>query len=138
MIVTCEDCGASFNFNESLIKPTGSKVRCSKCKSMFYCFTTCSSTLGGRCRGSADKLRGIPPDSAADSGDEALAELDSKLDDIFGEEGNGTEMADLGEMTDLDLASAELSADVSEDGDTDELLAELEAEDLELSDSAAV
>jgi len=35
MIVTCEECDTRFNLDESLIKETGSKVRCSICKHIF-------------------------------------------------------------------------------------------------------
>ena len=35
MIITCENCETSFNLNEKLLKPTGSKVRCSRCKHLF-------------------------------------------------------------------------------------------------------
>jgi len=35
MIVTCEMCSTSFNLSDELIKPSGSKVRCSKCKKVF-------------------------------------------------------------------------------------------------------
>jgi predicted Zn finger-like uncharacterized protein len=35
MILTCEKCDTSFSFDESLIKPSGSKVRCSKCRNVF-------------------------------------------------------------------------------------------------------
>ena len=35
MIVTCEVCSTSFNLSDELIKPSGSKVRCSKCKKVF-------------------------------------------------------------------------------------------------------
>ena len=38
MIITCEDCNTSFNLDESLLKPTGSKVRCSKCKKVFVAY----------------------------------------------------------------------------------------------------
>ena len=38
MIVSCEQCNASFNLNESLLKPSGSKVRCSKCNSVFMAY----------------------------------------------------------------------------------------------------
>ncbi|MFH1992542.1 MAG: zinc-ribbon domain-containing protein [Pseudomonadota bacterium] len=38
MIITCEQCNASFNLNESLLKPTGSKVRCSKCNNVFLAY----------------------------------------------------------------------------------------------------
>ena len=35
MIIQCENCEAEFNFDESLIKEGGSKVRCSACKNIF-------------------------------------------------------------------------------------------------------
>jgi predicted Zn finger-like uncharacterized protein len=38
MIITCKACKASFNLDESLLKPEGSKVRCSKCKEIFVAY----------------------------------------------------------------------------------------------------
>ena len=38
MIITCENCETSFNLNEKLLKPAGSKVRCSRCKHMFTAY----------------------------------------------------------------------------------------------------
>jgi pilus assembly protein FimV len=38
MIITCGNCETSFNLDEKLLKPTGSKVRCSKCKHMFTAY----------------------------------------------------------------------------------------------------
>jgi pilus assembly protein FimV len=38
MIITCKKCDANFNLDESLLKPTGSKVRCSKCKEVFVAY----------------------------------------------------------------------------------------------------
>jgi pilus assembly protein FimV len=38
MIITCKGCNASFNLDESLLKPEGSKVRCSKCKEIFVAY----------------------------------------------------------------------------------------------------
>ena len=35
MILTCEKCDTSFSFDENLIKSSGSKVRCSKCRHIF-------------------------------------------------------------------------------------------------------
>ncbi len=32
MILTCQNCSTSFQLDESLLKPSGSKVRCSRCK----------------------------------------------------------------------------------------------------------
>lgn len=38
MIVTCQNCEANFNLNDDLVKKTGSKVRCSKCKHVFVIY----------------------------------------------------------------------------------------------------
>jgi predicted Zn finger-like uncharacterized protein len=38
MIITCKKCSASFNLDENLLKPTGSKVRCSKCNEVFVAY----------------------------------------------------------------------------------------------------
>lgn len=38
MIITCEECGVKFNLNEAVLKPVGSKVRCSKCKHIFTAY----------------------------------------------------------------------------------------------------
>ena len=38
MIITCKECNANFKLDESLLKPTGSKVRCSKCNEIFTAY----------------------------------------------------------------------------------------------------
>ena len=38
MIIKCEKCSSSFNLKDSLVKPEGSKVRCSKCKHIFIVY----------------------------------------------------------------------------------------------------
>ena len=38
MIITCNECNTRFNIAESLLKQTGSKVRCSKCKNVFLAY----------------------------------------------------------------------------------------------------
>ncbi|MFH0729676.1 MAG: DUF3426 domain-containing protein [Pseudomonadota bacterium] len=38
MIVTCQNCDARFSLNDGLVKKTGSKVRCSKCKHVFMIY----------------------------------------------------------------------------------------------------
>lgn len=45
MIVTCEACFTTFNLNDELIKPTGSKVQCSKCNKVFKVFPTVSEDI---------------------------------------------------------------------------------------------
>ncbi len=38
MIITCDTCSTKFNLDETRIKPTGSKVRCSVCRTLFTAF----------------------------------------------------------------------------------------------------
>lgn len=38
MIITCKACNTSFNLDDKMIKPTGSKVRCSVCTKVFIAF----------------------------------------------------------------------------------------------------
>jgi predicted Zn finger-like uncharacterized protein len=35
MIIECRNCSRKFNLNEGLLRPTGSKVRCTKCGTIF-------------------------------------------------------------------------------------------------------
>jgi len=47
MIVTCNECESSFNVGDSLIKADGSKVRCSKCSSVFVVYPDTSDSEVG-------------------------------------------------------------------------------------------
>ena len=38
MIITCNECDTRFNLDESILKQTGSKVRCAKCKNIFTAY----------------------------------------------------------------------------------------------------
>ena len=38
MFITCQECNTTFRLDENLLKPTGSKVRCSQCRYMFRAF----------------------------------------------------------------------------------------------------
>lgn len=38
MIVSCQNCNARFNLEDRFVKESGSKVRCSKCKHIFFVF----------------------------------------------------------------------------------------------------
>ncbi len=48
MIITCEKCSTKFNFDESLLKETGSKVRCSKCKHIFTAYPSTGKVTTGK------------------------------------------------------------------------------------------
>jgi predicted Zn finger-like uncharacterized protein len=38
MIVECKNCSQRYNFNEILLKPNGSKVKCIKCGNIFVAY----------------------------------------------------------------------------------------------------
>jgi predicted Zn finger-like uncharacterized protein len=38
MVIECISCSRKFNLNESLLKPAGSRVRCSKCGTIFHAY----------------------------------------------------------------------------------------------------
>ena len=90
MIVTCNECESSFNVDDSLIKADGSKVRCSKCSSVFVVHPEVpESELGG----DADDLA-LDLDDGLDEGldsDDELADLDmdSGADDELPDTGVG-------------------------------------------------
>mgnify|MGYP001441028522 CR=1 FL=1 len=45
MIITCGECDSSFILDDSLVKPSGSKVRCSNCKHVFVAYPVKPETL---------------------------------------------------------------------------------------------
>ena len=46
MIIKCEKCETKFDFDESLLKENGSKVRCSVCKHVFLAYPPVLDTSG--------------------------------------------------------------------------------------------
>jgi pilus assembly protein FimV len=102
MIITCKACNASFNLNESLLKPEGSKVRCSKCKEVFMAYPP------------------APPEEVKKP-DEMVSDLDLEL-------GKDTEDSETGQLDDSEFGELDLpdmeklfaEEDVPEEqGDTD-------------------
>jgi predicted Zn finger-like uncharacterized protein len=93
MIITCEACGTSFKLKTSLVKETGSTVRCSKCQRVFIAYPTST----GREKSSAFKL------------DESL---ESKIDDMLGEESDDG-FDDI--ESEISLDTAEISMTASDD-----------------------
>jgi predicted Zn finger-like uncharacterized protein len=77
MIITCKECNSSFNVGDSLIKETGSKVRCSKCESIFVAYP--HSPEEDPLLDSNEQLLGSDESSELD-------DLDSSLDSFFSED----------------------------------------------------
>ncbi|MBW1753906.1 MAG: zinc-ribbon domain-containing protein [Deltaproteobacteria bacterium] len=101
MIVSCEQCNASFNLNESLLKPLGSMVRCSKCSSVFMAYPPAAQD-------EPVTLTEVVPDPEAEEvTEDAVEELDLGLD-LGAEEvtEDAVEELDLG----LDLGAEEEKA----------------------------
>lgn len=127
MIITCEECSTSFNLDESLLKPEGSKVRCSKCRHIFTAFPPGEEDLAEPIVPLVDP--DIEPDAESDAEPELISldegpeeEMDSDLD--FGEEDDSPAQDLSGE--DLDFSGMEF------DGDFDDSDLEMEEEDSEL------
>jgi pilus assembly protein FimV len=137
MILTCEKCDTSFSFDENLIKPTGSKVRCSKCRNVFVVHPPAPAAQADT--GSED----LPSGRAAAAGaagldDLDLAAIEKSLDlDVDQEPGAGLAASGDGAPNDDDLnfdaadfAAAEDIGAITADSDTDDLSFELDLDSL--------
>ncbi len=117
MIVTCNECESSFNVDDGLIKDGGSKVRCSKCSSVFVVHP-----------GTSDSELGVDADDFALEVDEDL-EADLESDEEFGDlatDDADDELPDLDEMMDFDddepavaAAGEDVSGELEPDMDVD-------------------
>jgi predicted Zn finger-like uncharacterized protein len=45
MIITCQKCSTSYNLDETLLKPEGTKVRCTLCKYIFKAYPQLETSL---------------------------------------------------------------------------------------------
>ena len=120
MIVTCNECESSFNVGDSLIKADGSKVRCSKCSSVFVVYPDTS-----------DSEMGEDADDFSFETDEDLGadlDFDEESDDLAMEDSADDELPELDDMMDFDddepaieeadaEASGGLDFDLGEDED---------------------
>jgi pilus assembly protein FimV len=146
MIITCEECNSSFNVNDSLIKESGSKVRCSKCDSVFVAYPPMS-----------DDDLALESDEGMPGPDEdlELEDLDSSLGGFLSED-EAAEMPNTSSATqeiELDIdefdealeadsknadaetnGELELDLDFDQDDDSDSALSEAAAADDELPD----
>jgi predicted Zn finger-like uncharacterized protein len=137
MIVTCNACESSFKVDDRLIKADGSKVRCSKCSSVFVVYPETSGSETG-----------ITADDFALEKEEGLgADLDSGegVDDLTMGAGASDELPDLEDMMDFDEEQSEdaemtgeasgemeLDLDLDQDADEDEIVAEAQNSEEEL------
>jgi predicted Zn finger-like uncharacterized protein len=152
MIINCDACGTSFKVKSSLIKETGSTVRCSKCQYLFIAYPPSAETVASIELMSDENIETSIDDTFGKEADEKY------LSDFFGEEDQAVEseakpepaesLRDLEAEIDADMSA--LSAEITEDlfdetqmrfdgpgqesGEPEVLLSDLEEEDGEMLD----
>jgi predicted Zn finger-like uncharacterized protein len=135
MIIDCKKCSTSFNLDESLLKPTGSKVRCSKCEEVFVAYPpTPPDELD--LSEIEEMLDDAEAPAAEDTAEAAVEELDLDLDfDLEPEPEKAVEDvaldAEPDESDELDLSEIEEMLDDAE-APAAEDTAEAAVEDLDL------
>ena len=117
MIVTCNECDSSFNVDDHLLKDTGSKVRCSKCSSVFVVYPETA----------APELEQETEDLALEVDDE-LPDLDDMMD--FDDEDLALDSSEDEDLDLLGLGSDEENLLVMEESEP----GELDADDTDLPD----
>ena len=103
MIITCEKCSTQFVLDDALIKPEGSKVRCSKCRHVFTAFPADYPEIE-----LSDRLEPEEQDTPFDES-EIQNQLDfnaSQDDDFEIDSDSHSQDADLGN-TDIDFSEIE-------------------------------
>lgn len=85
MIITCQECDSRFVLDDKLIKPTGSKVRCSSCKHVFKVFPeTAAPSVEEPPQAPPAEAPAAPAPRNLDEGDDLQNELNRELDRLFG------------------------------------------------------
>ena len=101
MIITCDECNSSFSVGDNLIKESGSKVRCSKCDSVFVAYPQVIEDIA-------------EPETGED--ELGLDGLDSDLSDFLEDE----EDQNLAMSTDTDDAPGDTEGELELDLDFDQ------------------
>lgn len=149
MIITCENCETSFNLNEKLLKPTGSKVRCSRCKHMFTAYPPALTELEQTAAETAapeeieEKTEAVeapePEFTPEETGDMAAGTMEPEPSQEFEEDAFAQAVAEadtpesaeeeapssVQEEKEASLGDFDLSFDVDEVSEENELAAEL-------------
>ena len=121
MIISCNECDSSFSVDDSLIKDTGSKVRCSKCNSVFVAFPQPPETDEGEnlsLEGLDTSLADLEEDDGSFESEGLLDELELDLDDFDETLGEDAGLKSEGLTNDTD-GELELNLDLDDDDDSD-------------------
>ena len=95
MIVHCEGCESGFHVDEHLIKPTGSKLRCSKCRHVFTAYPPAPADEAEEPLILGDAL----PAAETAPVPAEMSDIDFKLDEVFGEAaGEEPELLDMEDL----------------------------------------
>jgi predicted Zn finger-like uncharacterized protein len=138
MIVTCEKCDTRFGLDENLIKESGSKVRCSKCRHTFTVYRPAHAEEEATLPGPEEEALGLSqetgqevPSDAEEESPEISESLDESLDlDLFESEDEDDE----GAFSLEDLTLDEAFGSEEEDKESEEeALEEPAASDEEVS-----
>ncbi len=123
-LITCEQCGAGFNMKSSLLKPDGSKVRCSKCKHIFLAYPSSVEPPPKRETPPAKAPEPEPePELDLEIDETPEAEESDDLDLSMDEDDGGLDLdLDIEEDTDIQPsgASGDMELSLDDDGDDDE------------------
>ena len=128
MIITCSQCKTSFNLNEKILKPSGSKVRCSKCKNVFFAYPPEPVDAPEAPLREESHIAGFDVDTGSEDNFKENRENDAQSDDLdfsddedFFETGkNGAVGIDAGELDfslEMDSDDAEGETDAGDGGD---------------------
>ncbi|MCU0559237.1 MAG: zinc-ribbon domain-containing protein [Desulfobacterales bacterium] len=101
MIVTCEGCETGFHVDERLLKPAGSKVRCSKCRHVFVAHPPAPSEDLEEPLVLSEEMA----PEAHPAGLAGTAAIDAKLDELFDDSAEAADpglAAPVPEMLDVD------------------------------------
>jgi predicted Zn finger-like uncharacterized protein len=106
MIITCDKCSTSFNLDESLLSPEGSKVRCSVCRNIFTARPQTVEPSAGTDEEFPADLSTPEPDQEIESIPEESSSFEVEEED-FSLEDTDLEM----EEADLEMEEADLGED---------------------------
>jgi len=125
MIITCNECDTRFNIDESLLKQTGSKVRCSKCKNVFLAYPSSPTEELDKSGEVETKVEAVITDEKTETGVQHKAEEESEgielvTDEAFEENAKVEEKPE--------EAGLELEFELDLEPDIDETQAETEVE----------
>jgi pilus assembly protein FimV len=122
MIITCNECDTRFNIDKSLLKQTGSKVRCSKCKNVFLAYPSSLSEEPDKSSKIKTELEAVMTDEKIESGIQYKAEEESEAIEVAADEAfkENTRVEEKSEKADLEL-ELDLEPEIDEtQAETDE------------------